>query len=129
MLKLGADVVENGDMGNGVTMSIPLSGFMYIDLGAAGLLAAWFITVCPWKGPRSLTGAIGPVLIALAIGELAPLVILALRGVPYAMYIVLLGFVLPLFFSFFVTTGWLLRSLLAAIGGRGGGGGGHRVGA
>ena len=114
-------------MGNALPVSIPLSVYMYIVLAGAGILAAWFIAVCPWKGPKSLTGAIGPVLVALAVGELAPLVILALRALPYAMYIVLLGFVLPLFFAFFVTTGWLLRSLLAAIGGRGGGGGGHTV--
>jgi hypothetical protein len=114
-------------MGNAFTMS--LTAYLYVEMVGAGLLAAWFFAVSPWKGPKSLTSAIGPVLIALAAGHLAPLVIVAVRGVPYEMYVVALGFVLPLFFSLFVTTGWLLRSLVAAVGGRGGGGGGHRVGA
>jgi hypothetical protein len=114
-------------MGNAFTVS--LTAYLYIEMIGAGLLAAWFLAVSPWKGPTSITTAIGPVLIAFAVGHLAPLVIVAVRGIPFGMYVVLLGFVLPLFFSFFVTTGWLLRSFVAAMAGRGGGGGGHTVGA
>jgi hypothetical protein len=116
-------------MGTGFTMSIPLTVYLYIELLGAGVLAAWFLAVFPRKGPKTLTGAIGPVLIALAAGELAPLVIWAFRGIPDALFVVLLGFVLPLFTAFFVTTGWLLRAFVAAVGGRGSGGGGHTVGA
>jgi hypothetical protein len=107
---------------------ISLSVFLYIEMMGAGLLAFWFLTVCPRKGPKSLTSAIGPVIIAVAIGRLADGVIVMVRDLPYGRYLVLFGFVLPLFFSFFVTTGWLLRSLLATVGGRGSGGGGHPVG-
>jgi hypothetical protein len=128
-LKRRFDVAEEGDMGIGFTVSVPLTVYLYIELLGAGVLAAWFLAVCPEKGPKTLTGAIGPVLIALAIGELAPLVILALRDMPDSTFVVLIGFVLPLFCSFFVTTGWLLRALLSAVGGRSGGGGGHTVGA
>ena len=128
-LKPTSEVVEQEDMGIGPSVSVPLTVYLYIELLGAGLLAAWFLAVFPRKGPKTLTGAIGPVLIALAVGELAPVVILALRGIPDARLIVLLGFVLPLFFAFFVTTGWLLRALLAAVSGRSGGGGGHTVGA
>jgi hypothetical protein len=116
-------------MGIGPTVSIPLLVYLYVELFGAGLLAAWFLVVCPRRGPKSITGAIGPVLIALAVGELAPLVIWASRGVPDALFVVLVGFVLPVFVSFFVTTGWLLRALLSALTGRHGGGGGHTVGA
>ncbi|MFL5963925.1 MAG: hypothetical protein ACJ757_13645 [Gaiellaceae bacterium] len=108
---------------------IPLSVFLYIEMIGAGLLASWFFTVCPRKGPKSLTSAIGPVIIAFAGAQFAPGVIATVIGLPYGMYLVLFGFLLPLFFSLFVTTGWLLRSLLAAVGGRGNGGGGHTVGA
>jgi len=109
---------------------ISLAEFLYIEMAGAGLLAFWFFTVYPRKGPKSLTSAIGPVLIAFAIGRLAGGLIVTVRGLPYGMYLVLFGYLLPLFFSFFVTTGWLLRSLLAAVGGRGSGGdGGHTVGA
>ena len=104
---------------------ISLSAFLYIEMIAAGVLASWFLAVCPRKGPKSLTSAIGPVIIAFAVGRLTPGFIAAVKGLPYGMYLVLFGFLLPLFFSFFVTTGWLLRSLLAAIGGKGSGGGGH----
>ena len=128
-LKAGRDVVENGDMGIGFPVSIPLTAYLYIELLGAGVLAGWFLAVFPRTGPKTLTSAIGPVLLSLAVGELAPLVIWAVRDVPGALLVVLLGFVLPLFFSFFVTTGWLLRALVAALGGRTGGGGGHTVGA
>src|SRR3954451_12182152 len=109
-------------MGNAFSVPLSLSAYLYIEMFGAGLLASWFLAVCRWKGPKSITSAIGPVLIALAVGHLAPLVVIAVRGIPYGMYIVLLGFVLPLFFSFFVTTGWLLKSFVAAVGGRGSGG-------
>jgi hypothetical protein len=108
---------------------ISLSVFLYIEMIGGGLLASWFLAVCPRKGPKSLTSAIGPVIIAVAIGRLAGGVIVTVRGLPYGMYLALFGFVLPLFFSFFVTTGWLVRSFLATVGGRGSGGGGHTVGA
>ena len=111
-------------MGNAFTVSLSLMTYLYIEMIGAGLLAAWFLAVSPWKGPKSITSAIGPVLIALAVGHLTPVIIPAVRGMPFGMYVALFGFVLPLFCSFFVTTGWLLRSLVAAMAGRGGGGGG-----
>jgi hypothetical protein len=49
-----------------------------------------------------------------------------LVGLPFGIYVVLLGYVLPLFFSIWLTTGWLMRAFLAAIKGSGGGTG-HRV--
>jgi hypothetical protein len=109
------------------TSMISLSAFLYVEMAAAASLAFWFIARFPKHGPKSLTSAIGPVVVSLGLGHVVPELIALLREVGFGVYVALFGVVLPLFFSFFLTTGWLLRSFLAAVGGRGGGGGGGHL--
>jgi hypothetical protein len=100
---------------------------MYVELFSAAALAVWVMARFPRRGPRSIMSAAGLVVVALALGRLAPAAIRVVVGAPFGIYVALLGCVLPLFFSIFLTTGWLMRALLGRVGGSGGAG--HRIGA
>jgi hypothetical protein len=104
---------------------IPLSVYLYVELVAAGALALWVLARFPHAGPRSMAGALGILIVALAGGSVAPTAIAAVVRLPYGIYAALLGCVLPVLFAMLLATGWLLRSLLAALGGSSGGPG-HR---
>jgi hypothetical protein len=106
---------------------IPLSVYMYVELFSAAALAVWVMARFPRRGPRSIMSAAGLVVVALALGRLAPAAIRVVVGAPFGIYVALLGCVLPLFFSIFLTTGWLMRAFLGHLGGSGGAG--HRIGA
>jgi hypothetical protein len=105
---------------------ISLTVYLYFELFSAAALALWVIARFPQLGPKSIVSAAGVVLVALVGGRLAAPHAGALVGLPFGIYVTLLGCVLPLFFSICLTTGWLLRAFLAATHGSGGGTG-HRV--
>jgi hypothetical protein len=105
------------------TSVISLSGFLYLELACACALAAWVILRHPAFGPRSLTAAFGLVVLALALGDVAPFALRVLVSLPCGIYLALLGCVLPVFFAMCLTTGWLMRALLDTAQGSSGGGG------
>jgi hypothetical protein len=99
---------------------------LYVELASAAGLASWVITRWPRLGPARVLPALGVLLVALVVGDLASAGVSAAARLPYGIYAALFGCVLPVFFSIFLAVGWLLRSLLEPIG-RGSGGSGHRV--
>lgn len=105
---------------------IPLSVYLYVEMAGGGLLALWVIARFPKRGPKSVISAVLGVFLAGVLSSFAGWPIVLVKSAPYGVYLCLLGIVLPIFFSFFLTTGWLLRSVLGTVGGRGGGGG-HTV--
>jgi hypothetical protein len=106
---------------------IPLSVYLYFELFSAAALALWVMARFPQRGPKSIVSAAGVLVVALALGHVAPTGIRALAGLPYGVYVALLGCVLPIFFSICLAIGWLTRAFLGAVGGSGGTG--HRIGA
>jgi hypothetical protein len=105
---------------------ISLTAYLYFELFSAAALALWVIVRFPQLGPKSIMPAAGVVLLALAGGRLAAPNVGVLVGLPFGIYVALLGCVLPLCFSICLATGWLLRAFLAATHGSDGGTG-HRV--
>jgi uncharacterized transporter YbjL len=103
-----------------------ITGILYADLLAAALLAFWTMVRFPRLGPKSLGGAIAVFLVAQVLGSAGPALVGPAIQLPFGFYVVLVGIALPMFFLFFLTTGWLFR-LLAAILRGSGPGGGHRI--
>jgi hypothetical protein len=105
---------------------IPLSVYLYTEMIAAAVLALWVVTRWPQLGPKSIVTSFGAVLVALVLGNFASTAVTAAVALPYGIYAALLGCIFPTFFSIFLAGAWLVRSLVAAIGG-GSGGTGHSV--
>jgi hypothetical protein len=104
---------------------ITLATFLNIEMLAAATLALWAVVRFPAVGPRSLPGAVGSLVAALALSYVAPVAIPVLVQLPYGLHLALLFVTLPMLFAMFLCGGWLVRALIAAVGGSGGGG--HRV--
>jgi hypothetical protein len=104
---------------------ITLATFLNIEMLAAATLALWAVVRFPTIGPKSLPGAVGSLIAALALSHVAPVAIPAVAHLPYGVHLVLLIVTLPMLFAMFLAGGWLVRALIAALGGSGGGG--HRV--
>jgi hypothetical protein len=105
---------------------ISVSMFMCAELVGAAALALWVVACFPRLGPKSLGSAIAVVIAAFTGMYLSTLAPASLVELPHGAYVLLFGSVLPSFFAAFLSTGWLMRVLAAALGGSGGGGG-HRV--
>ena len=73
-------------------------------------------------GPHTLRTSLGISALALLVLRCTSFGIPPLLHLPYGEYVVLLGFVLPVFFAAFLAAAWLMRALAGAMGGSGGGG-------
>jgi hypothetical protein len=102
------------------------TGILYADLIAASLLAFWTMVRFPKFGPKSLAGAIVAFVVAQIMGSAGPALVGPAIRLPFGFYVVLLGIALPMFFLFFLTAGWLFRSLASILRGSGPRGG-HRA--
>ncbi len=100
---------------------LTLTGLLYADVAGSAALAAWVIVRFPRHRPASVGRAMLLLLGALVCAQIVPSFIPALMRLADGYYIVLLGCVLPVFFSLFLTSGWLLLAILAGSGSRGGG--------
>jgi len=100
---------------------VSLTALLYADVAGSGLLAAWMIVRFPRHRPTSILRAMLLLVCALLCAQIVPPFIPALMRVSEGYYLVLVGCVLPVFFSMFLTSGWLLLAILSSGGSAGGG--------
>ena len=103
-------------------MAIGVPTFLLCELLGAAILALWVVARFPKAEPHSVRTSIGISALALLALRCSTLGIAPLLQLPHGVYVVLLGFVLPVFFAAFLAAAWLMRALASALGGSGGGG-------
>ena len=103
---------------------LSLTSFLYVDVVAAMILAAWAAVRFPGVRPRSIVGALLLLLLVMAAAQVVPAFIPLLMQMTGGFYVVLIGCVLPVFSLMFLAAGWLLLAILDSHRGPRGG---HRV--
>jgi hypothetical protein len=100
---------------------ITVSMFLRAELVAAAVVALWVAARFPAFGPRSLRSAMLFAGGAFVVLQIMSLVVAPVARVPHGVYVALFGCVFPTFFVAFLAAAWLMRVLVARLGGSGGG--------
>jgi hypothetical protein len=99
---------------------ITVSVFLYLELFAGLMLAAWLLIRHPTIAPSSLSSALASMLAAMLLIDLFPSAISHLLTSPGRLPPLLCLSILPPF-ALFLTTAWVIRALMAQAGNPGGG--------
>jgi hypothetical protein len=110
---------------NRVVSDVTVSEFLYVELIAAVVLAAWLLVRYPHFGPRSIGWALLACLGGLAAPKIGLTVLPLVLRLPLGPQLALFAVVLPVFTVMFLTVGWLMRAFGSALGG--GPRGGHPI--
>jgi hypothetical protein len=96
---------------------VTVGGFLWLELVAALMLAAWVMVRYPNFGPRSIGWAIVCALAGATVPRIGLTVLPLVLRLPNGVELALLGVVLPVFAVMFLATGWLMRALARSLGG------------
>lgn len=101
-----------------------LGAFVWVDLVAAAVLVLWTANRHPELRPRSVFGVLFAFGVSQLLAQFGLLFIPPMVRLPYGDRLVLVVVVLPVFFAMLLSSLWLLRAVVDAVGGPRGG---HRA--
>jgi hypothetical protein len=100
---------------------MPVGTFIWVDFAAAALLAGWLAVRSPGFGPKTLRWSSTAFIAAQVLARLALFILVPMVRLPHGVQLVLVLVVFPAFLIMLLSSLWLLRAIVAAVGGPRGG--------